>query len=251
MDRTTSTALKAVALLVVILLAVLAAYALGGLKSSARAGDESVTLSGSAKITVVPDRASVRLGVEVTRPDAKAALDEASRLQEEVLAAVKESGVEEKYIRTGTISVDPEWDYTNDGRRLVGYVARQSVKVTITDLEKAGDILNAAAERGGNAIRISSFHLYASDKDAAEAEARQDAVKDARDKAKQYAAAGDRDLGKVLRIEEQVERGSSPELYNNLSGGLLDTAAVRLAEAPIEPGEQKVTITVQVVFALD
>lgn len=251
MDRTTSTALKAVALLVVILLAVLAAYALGGLKSSARAGDESVTLTGSAKITVVPDRASVRLGVEVVEPDAKAALDEASRLQERVLAAIKESGVEEKYIRTGTVSVDPDWDYSNEARRLNGYVARQTVKVTITDLDTAGDVLNAAAEQGGNAIRISSFRLYASDKDAAEAEARKDAIDDARTKAGQYAKAGDRELGKVLRIEEQVERGYYPAEYDGLSNTMLDTAAVRFAEAPIEPGEQKVTITVQVVFELD
>lgn len=250
MDRTTATALKAVVLLVVILLAVLAAYALGGLKSSARAGDESVTLTGSAKITVVPDRASVRLGVEVTRPDAKAALDEASRLQERVLAAIQDAGVDEKYIRTGTISVDPEWDYSNDGRRLVGYQARQSVKVTITDLDKAGEVLNAAADEGGNAIRISSFHLYASDKDAAEADARKDAIKDAREKAKQYAEAGDRELGKVLRIEEQVE-GDYGSPYEAMDGALLDSAALRLSKAPIEPGEQKVTITVQVVFELD
>lgn len=249
MDNSTTLALKAAALVALIVLAVLAAYVLGT-RGHDRPGERAITLAGEGRVNVVPDRATVTLGVQVTRPEANAAMDEASATQQKVIAALGKAGVDKDDIRTTGLDLQPAYDYSGRGEpRIIGYSVTQSVKVTLRDLAGAGAVLARAAEAGGNAIRIDSFKLSAGDKDDALGDAREKAIKDARKKADQYAAAAGREVGKVVRIEE-VDSQEGPTPRFAADGDSVMAAAHALEKAPIEPGQQKVTVRVRVVFEL-
>jgi uncharacterized protein YggE len=248
MDHSTALALKITAFIAVLAVALLATFALGH-RGAARNGEQTITLSGSGKVTVVPDRATASLGVQVTKPDARSAMAEANTLQAKVIAALVAAGVEKSDIRTSGLDLQPEYNYEGKGQpRITGYSVTQTVKVTMKDLAKAGDVLSAAAEAGGNATRINDFKLSLGDKDKAMGEARDKAIADARKKAEQFAKAADRDLGKVIRI---VETGSdeSPRPYLNSYDSANDSLA-GIKAAPIEPGEQKLSVSVKVVWEL-
>ena len=249
MDHSTALALKAAALVALIILAVLAAYVLGT-RGHDRPGERAITLAGEGKVNVVPDRATVTLGVQVTKPEANAAMDEASATQKKVIAALGEAGVAKDDIRTTGLDLQPAYDYSGRGEpRIIGYSVTQSVKLTLRDLRTAGAVLAKAAEAGGNAIRIDSFKLSAGDKDEAMGDARAKAIEDARTKAEQYAEAAGREVGKVVRIEE-VDSQEGPTPRFAADGDSVMAAANALEKAPIEPGQQKVTVRVRVVFEL-
>ena len=238
----------AIAVLVLLLvLAVLAAYALGSLRHG-KAGEQAVTVSGTGKVTVVPDLLIADLAVKVTRPTNAEALAAGNELEKRVTAALQEAGVAKKDIRTTGFSINPHYVYDRNGERTEGYDAEHSIRVYARDLATAGRVLGDAITAGGDALQVRTTRLTLSDKGEAMDEARAKAVKDARSRAKAYAAAGGRDLGKVVRIRErEASSGFTPM-------PAADSAAV-IKEAdravPIEPGEQKLRVDVEVVFELE
>lgn len=234
------------ALVVLLVLGLLAAYVLGA-RHRESPGPESVTVTGSGKVTVVPDLLVVDLAVKVTRPTNAAALAEANAAQEKVTAALEDAGVATKDIRTTGFSVSPHYVYDKDGERQEGYDAEHTLRVYARDLDTAGKVLGDAVQAGGNAVRVQSTRLTLADKDEAMDDARADAVEDARSRASAYSDAAGRDLGTVRRISEHAA-----------TEGRVEAAAYDLLEArsgaldvPIEPGEQKLSVSVKVVFGLD
>lgn len=234
-------------LVLLLVLAVLAAYALGSLRHG-RAGDQAVTVAGTGKVTVVPDLLVVDLAVKVTRPTNAEALAAGNAVQKRVVAALGKAGVATKDIRTTGFSINPHYVYDRNGERTDGYDAEHTIRVYARDLDSAGRVLGDAVTAGGDAVQVRNTRLTLSDKDEAMDEAREKAVKDARSRARAYAAAGGRELGKVVRIRER-EASSG---YNPVPAA--DSAAL-LKEAggtvPIEPGEQKLRVDIEVVFELE
>ena len=235
------------ALVVLLVLGLIAAYAIGA-RGHDKPGTESVSVSGSGKVTVVPDLLIVDLTVHVTQPTNAAALAEGNALQTKVTAALEKAGVAKKDIRTTGFSVNPHFIYDRDGEHQKGYDADHSIRVYARDLDTAGQIIGDAVTAGGNAVQIQNTRLTLSDKDAAMGEARAKAMKDAKTRAKAYADAAGRDLGKVVRITENTaSAGYQPfAAADNLNSLKADGAAV-----PIEPGEQKINVNVSVVYGLD
>lgn len=237
-----------VAVLVLLLvLAVIAAYALGSLRHD-KAGTESVSVSGAGKVTVVPDLLIVDLAVKVTRPTNAEALAAGNKVEKQVTDALEEAGVAKKDIRTTGFLVNPHMIYDRDGERTDGYDAEHSIRVYARDLATAGKVLGDAITAGGNDVQIRNSRLTLSDKDAAMDDARAKAVKDARNRARAYAEAGGRKLGKVVRIHERnASAGYQP------TAAALESYAAKSADSavPIEPGEQKLRVDVEVVFELE
>ncbi|MDO7866902.1 SIMPL domain-containing protein [Nocardioides jiangxiensis] len=235
------------ALVVLLVLGVLGAYALGA-KGHDKPGSESVTVAGSGKVTVVPDLLIADLTIHVTRDTNAAALADGNAIEAKVTAALQKAGVAKKDIRTTGFSVNPHYDYSRGGERQAGYDADHSIRVYARDLDTAGKVIGDAVTAGGNAVRVQGTRLTLSDKDAAMAEAREKAMKDAKARAKAYAAAGGRDLGEVVTIRENsASAGYQPAAIDGFDA----KASAAGAAVPIEPGEQKLSVSVQVVYELD
>lgn len=234
-------------LVLLLVLAVLAAYALGSLRHG-RAGDQAVTVAGTGKVTVVPDLLVVDLAVKVTRPTNAEALAAGNAVQKRVVAALGKAGVATKDIRTTGFSINPHYVYDRNGERTDGYDAEHAIRVYARDLDSAGRVLGDAVTAGGDAVQVRNTRLTLSDKDEAMDEAREKAVKDARSRAKAYAAAGGRELGKVVRIREREASSGYTPVPAADSAALLKEAG---GTVPIEPGEQKLRVDVEVVFELE
>lgn len=232
---------------VALVLVALAAYSVGA-HGRGKPGDESVTVAGAGKVSVVPDLLIVDLSVRVTRPTNAEALAESNAVQRKVTEALEKAGVARKDIRTTGFSVNPHMVYGRDGERQEGYDASHSVRIYARDLDTAGEILGDAVSAGGNAVEVQNTRLTLSDKSEAMGKARAKAVKDARARAQAYADASGRELGRVLRIKEySASAGYRPAVaFDALSAKVEGGASV-----PIEPGEQKLSVSVQVVFTLD
>ena len=209
--------------------------------AGAAAGDRSVTVSGAASVGVKPDVARSTFGVETFLPTLQAALAENNRLMSSVIAKLKELGIADKDIQTVNfnVSVERSFDRGVPGP-ITGYRVTNSVRVTIRQLEKVGNIIDQAIGAGANSVGGISFGV--SEVGPLQSQARARAVADAQAKAQELAKAAGIQLGPVISI---VETGATvPQPVDR------GAFAAPQASVPVEGGELSVSVSVQVVFGI-
>jgi uncharacterized protein YggE len=208
--------------------------------------EHTIAVTGSGKVTVVPDLATINLGVQIERNTAKAARQAAAESMTQVLAALKALGIDDKDIATSTISLQPVYDYTNNNNtpKVRGYQLQNAVTVTVRDLDKVSDVLDDSVVSGATQVNGISFDV--ADRAASEAKAREAAVADARAKADTLAKGVGVSITGVSSISETV---STPVWYGReMAAGAL---AAPDASTPVMPGTTDVTIDVQVTFLIN
>ena len=207
--------------------------------------EHTISVGGQGKVTVVPDMATVSLGVNVERDSAKAARQAAADQMTRIVAALKALGIADADIATANVSLGPVYDYpTNAQPKIRGYQLQNTVTVTVRDLDKVSDVIDDSVQAGATAVNGVTFDVK--DRAAAEATAREQAVKDARAKADTIANGLGVSIRGVASVAEQVQ---TPIWYGNMMAAPAAGAADS-AKTPVLPGSTDVTITVQVSFLI-
>jgi uncharacterized protein YggE len=210
--------------------------------TTAGAAANTVTASGAGTTQAVPDTADMSFGVTTTSPNAKAALDEASKSAEQIASAVKKQGVAGEDIQTQNVSVYPQTVDQNGKQVITGYQASLSVSVKVRDISKLGEVISAANAAGANDISGPTFSI--GDPAPARAKAIDEAVADARKSAEAMAKAAGKSVGAVLSMSSS-DVGMVP-------GPMYSTSDMAGAakSVPIQPGQLDITANVVVVFEL-
>jgi uncharacterized protein YggE len=185
----------------------LAQTAAGG--GAAAAGADAVfrattlSLAAYGETRLAPDMATINLGVTTDGGTAQAAMQANAKQMNQVMAALKRGGIAAKDVQTSQLSVEPQYVYEqNLPPKLTGYRAVNQVTVTVHDLAKLGEAVDATVAAGANQAGGITFGL--DDPTAAENAAREKAVKALAAKADLYAkATGYR----VLRLVSLSEGG--------------------------------------------
>jgi hypothetical protein len=207
--------------------------------------EHTISVAGSGKVVVVPDLATVRLGVVIERDTAKKAREAAAESMTRVVAAVKALGIEDKDIATSTVSLNPVYSYpVNQAPKIRGYQLQNMVTVTVRDLDKLSDLLDDTVIAGATSVDGISFDV--ADRTKAEEQAREAAVKDAKAKADTLAAGLGVRITGVASVSESV---STPIWYERAYAAPA-AGADAAAETPVMPGTTDVVITVQVTFLI-
>jgi len=204
-----------------------------------------VSVSGEGSVFGEPDVAVVTLGVDAQADSVGAAREEAATAMDAMLSALKDGGVEEKDIQTARFSVQPLYDFTDGKQVLRGFSVSNIVTAKIRDIDTTGDLLDAAITAGGDLARVDSLLFTIDDPSTLEAQARVDAMEDARGKAETLAQAGGVGLGDPRSISEGG--GAVPLTFE----GAEALQAADTARSPIELGELEVRVNVQVVYGLE
>lgn len=209
--------------------------------AGAPADEAGVRVSGVGTAVAAPDILRVMLAVESTAPTVEQALEDADAAARRVLDALADLGVAERDVQTVDLQLHSR--DRPDGEQTDGYVARQTLSVTLRDLEEAGATIGAAVEAGGEAARLQGLTFALEDDTALREQARDEAFADARRIAEQYAELAGRELGRLVSIEEQ-SGGARP--------GPMPLAEAADAESvPLAPGTTEVTVTAHVRWALE
>jgi uncharacterized protein YggE len=196
-----------------------------------------LTVSASAEVELVPDRALLGVAVETRGSTAAEAASANARLQTAVIDAIKAAGVPAAQIRTAALRVTPEYQYPERGGRptVVGYSASNRVMVEVRDLARIGAVLDAALGKGATSVDGPRF--TASDPSAARKAALEQAVRIARGEAEAIAGASGVRLGGVLEITSDESPVEARE-----NDAMMRVQAMSAAVAtPIETG----TLTVR------
>lgn len=202
-------------------------------------------VSASGEVTRVPDIAVISAGVVTRATTASAALQENSARMDRVLAALKRAGVADRDIQTTSINLNPEYRYQeNQAPQLVGYTASNQVTVRFRDIRSSGRILDALVAEGANQINGPTMTIE--HPQAALDEARAKAVAAGRARAEMYARALGKRVVRVISVSESSVSAPFPPPMPYAERAM----AMGAADTKIAPGEQKLEVSLAMVFEL-
>jgi uncharacterized protein YggE len=226
--------------LVVLAIAVAAPVALGATAGAAGAATRArtITVVGRGEVRGTPDVADLVLGVSGRAGSAAEVMARIADRAQKVIDALHDAGVSDDDIQTADLSVNPVLD---DDGTVKGYEATNTVTVRIRDLSKAGAIVDAAAAKAGDDIRVQGITFSIDDDSDLLAAARTKATKRARAQAEQLASGADVQVGAVRSITESTD--AVPLTYTG-------DAAEKAAGTPVMPGSQTLSVQATVVFAI-
>jgi uncharacterized protein len=172
-------------------------------ESMFRATTLSLSAYGEAK--AAPDMATITLGVVTEAATAAEAMAANATRMAQVTAALRRGGIAEKDIQTSGLNLNPQYRYQeNRPPLLTGYQASNMVTVTVRDLKRLGQAVDATVGAGANQVHGISFGLE--NRAAAETAAREAAVRSLMEKAEFYARATGHRIVRLVTLSE----GASP-----------------------------------------
>ena len=209
-----------------VLIGLLAACAPAAVPASSE-NVRSIVTSGTGRVSIVPDIASINIGVRTEAELVTEALEGNTAQANAISSVLQELGIAEEDIQTSNFNIYPTERYDPMTGRVEGryFVVENMVNVTVRDLGSLGEVLSAVVEAGANNIYGISFDVE--DRDAAVAEALELAIADAQTKAQSIAEAAGVELGELIHIS--VSSGGSPITYYDAKGGAYSEAAVPIA----------------------
>ena len=224
--------------------AVLVAAAAFALPASAATPERYVTVNAEGVVQVTPDAVRINASVSLVAGTSAQALAKTSTAAAKVRAALVAKKIATKDIKTTSISVYPEYNYTQDkGSVQIGYRASQSFEVIVRNAASAGAVVDDVVAAAGDDVQIQGATPFVLDSAKATASARAAAVANARAKAKSYAELLDVKLGKVTYLVEN----SSPVSYSPIMGV---AKAADSGATEIDLGNQDVTVSITIRWSL-
>lgn len=207
----------------------------------------NVAVVGEAYEDVAPDRAILRFGVVTDRPTAAAAASDNAAAMAAILADLKAMGISDADMQTQNVSLTPisteERDAKGKTKTIQSYRASNTLAVFVKPVDKAGDIIGRAIDKGANSLDGVDYDH--SNLDAKRDDLRAKAVKDAERRARIYAEAAGLRLARVIEIRP-VEDG--PIAMKSFDARI--AAAPAAAPVPLRPGQQRIGERVAIVWAL-
>jgi uncharacterized protein YggE len=214
--------------------------------------EQGLSVTGVGESLGVPDEAKLSLGVQRRAIDAATATAETSAAMERIIAALVSNGVARDNIRTLQISIYEDRRYEPrpmegpDGKgagETIEFVATNMLEVRVTDLDAIGKILGAASKAGVN--QMHGIELEVGDPSSLEQQALDDALDDARAKAKLLAASSGVKLGPIVAIRVGTAGGSGPPIP------LAAARDMDAASVPVERGQVTMHQQVWVKYAIE
>lgn len=200
-----------------------------------------IQVSATGTANMAPDMATVSAGVVTQGKTAREAMIGNATKMTRVFDELDAAGIEKKFITTSQLSLQPKYNYQNRQAPIIeGYEARNTVSAKTYNLDDVGEMLDALVKAGVNNINGVQFSIK--DSKAARDKAREDAIREAREKAESMAAAAGVKLGKLKSLSESggnsMPRPVAYAMEARSAGG----------STPVAAGEQEINVTVNMSY---
>lgn len=219
-------------------------------------GHRTINVTGEAEVRAVPDEAVFNFGiVTFDSTDIDRARQDNDRRLTDLLALVRRLGIDDKFVQTDFLSIEPRYEYETEGWRrkeyLIGYATTRNLSVTLRDLTKFEALLAGALKLGVD--RVGQAELRTTQMRKYRDEARAQAIRAAREKAAALAAELGAKVGRPILIDEspmwdQPWMGSSRVMLQN---SVSDATGEGAASATMALGQIRLNARVRVMFELE
>ena len=213
-------------------------------------GQNGIWVNGQAKIMTTPDIVEMSLGIESINKIVSESVQNVSVDHEKLISILLSKGVKENEIKTIRYTINPQYKYTKDGSELTGYKVSHYLSFTYRDIDKIGELIDTISygpEAIGNNLRINSINFAIEDPIVFESKLRENAIADAKRKAKELASFANITLGSPIYISENSPTNFTKQIAES------DIGIARMAAAPsteISSGQLTLTFNVNMGFSI-
>ena len=209
--------------------------------TSSEVPEAKIQVSATGTTNMNPDMATVSAGVVTQGKTAREAMFGNATKMTRVFEELEAAGIEKKHITTSQLSLKPKYNYQNrKAPKIDGYEARNTVSAKTYNLDDVGAMLDALVKAGVNNINGVQFSIK--DSKAARDKAREDAIREAREKAESMASAAGVKLGKLKSLSESGGNFRPQPVAYALE------ARSAGASTPVAAGEQAISVTVNMSY---
>lgn len=219
----------------------------------------TISVTGEALVRVVPDEVILTLGVQSASPNLLVAKQQNDDRTRAVLALAERYDIKPEHVQTDFVWIEPQ--YRNWARREIeNYFIQKTIVFTLKDINKFEALLTDALTVGVDNVYGIDFRTTELRKHRDQA--RDLAIRAAREKAQAMAAALDQKIGKATSIHEDSSSWNSFYYWRRYwyggSGGPQSQNVVQnvggseslSTDGTFAPGQISVTARVTVVFEL-
>ncbi len=213
---------------------------------------DGIWVTGAGRVSVTPDIATLRIGVETSDETVGEAMAEAAASMQAVIDSLTAAGIDEDDIQTLTFNVSTQYEWNDTLRRseMVGFTVTNTVRATVRELATIADVIDGAVRAGGDNARVDGLSFSVDDTEDAERQARELAMEAARKQAGQLASLAGVELGNPFFVSESGAAPlgqDTPEMARTTSMFADEEAA----STPILEGESDIVIYVRVGYAIE
>ncbi|WP_066954604.1 SIMPL domain-containing protein [Streptomyces lushanensis] len=213
-----------------------------------------VAVRGEARLEVDPEIARIGVTIGARGTDRRTALEDLTRRNAEALALIKSYGDAVEKLETGAFSISPELTKHGRGERIRAYHGRVHLTVELTDFTALGELTTRLADL--DLAQVDGPWWALRPDSPAHGEARRQAVREAVQRAREYAEALGARLAALVELadlgaETPVDYAMTP------AGGALRSRSFGSAEAAgaapaldLEPQRQTVYAQVNARFTM-
>jgi len=229
----------------------LAVFLLIGCNEKKQEDHSTVLVSGIGIVLVQPDMVQMNINTSYTAQTMQQAKREVDTKMQQIMNILKGDNIEDKDIKTVSLSYDREIEYMNGRTVLVGQRAHQAIVVTINDIVNNPNRLPELLDKLTAIDRVVITNIIFDTKDKTELfiQSRELAYQKALDKANQYAELSGHKIVKALRISE--ERNRDILRVSALSNVAYDGAGYSTEASQVPTGEQEVITEIIVTFLME
>lgn len=204
-----------------------------------------VELTVTETVKADPDMATLSAGVSTLAQTAVEAMRQNAVDMNRVVDRIEALGIARDDIQTTGISLNPEyvWDQETNQQRFTGYRAANRVTVSLREIDKIGDVLDALVVAGANDLGGITWSIE--DPSAAQEQARSAAFATARARAEGYARLAGMNGVRLLEVNETVT-GGMPIMYDMAP----QAVSARAESAPVRPGQVQTGVTITVKYEM-
>ncbi|GHA18518.1 hypothetical protein GCM10008090_30140 [Arenicella chitinivorans] len=224
--------------------AMLGLFATQSLIASEQVADDQIRVSGVGEVDAEPDQVTLTVSAYAQEADKATAKQKADAAYEQILDLVKAYGVDDKDVKVQQLSMQPQYEWSDNRRVYRGERVSRMISVVVRDLENLTPLLEGLAQQGVS--EVNSMQPGFQDSSALQREALAQAVADAQGKAEFLAKLVKRSVGAVISI---TEKSSHNPVFARQEMAM---AKSMVMDAPPEMlGTQTIRANVEIVFRLN
>jgi uncharacterized protein len=212
--------------------------------------NNTLFVTGSATTNRKNDKVTVSLGVESADKTAQNALSSNSKLMNNIINALKGSGVQENETSTSSFTINPNYNYSEYGSKgdLIGFTVTNSIHITSSNIDSISQWIDTAVKNGANIVNEIYFSISPNKMDKINNGLLKEAVGNAKSKADLVAEAAGLKIAGIKSIT--IGESGFPPVPGPIPVYSKSVAFDETSSTPIIAGEQEISATVSIVYIL-
>jgi uncharacterized protein len=203
--------------------------------------------SGSGTVTGTPDRVLITFSVQTENADVKTAQGDNAARMTQIVNALVGTGISRDALKTTGYTITPVYEDSTGilTPKVRTYQVSNTLQLTLSDVSRAGEIIDLAVANGANQVSSIQFMLSDAQALALRGDALKKAVANARADADTVAGALGVNITGLETID--ISQGYTPVVYANYQMDSL-SAGKSAVPTPIQAGDVTVTAQVSITY---